>query len=190
VVGRNLEELYPDFCPSRIELPVACGQVDVGFALSEDYKSMLQDMDAMFPLGHRYVPRAATSRGFRRCDYGDYVARQVSSGRVRLSYAAGGAADVFVVRRTDVFHKHAIWNGSAISQAAALCLSVALFPLWLFSLRRPWSTDVLATDASPSYGFGERLAHVRPSAARCARRFDEETPKRSGAPTSAETGGR
>jgi hypothetical protein len=119
MVGRSADTMYPDLMSDRIELPKVCGRVDVSVALTDEHKSMINDMNVLFPNGTRHVPRRVAFRAGPRHEYIAYVARQLLSGRVRLSCTALGAADIFVVWKSDGFHQRPIWNGRLISQAAA-----------------------------------------------------------------------
>ena len=110
---------YVDLRADGVDVPVAGATCDPENLLSDGVISQLSNAKVLFPEGVANTARASGPARRDRKEYLLLTARQLAAGILRLHCKVLSCADMFVVEKPNG-KQRAIWNGSSISEAAAV----------------------------------------------------------------------
>ena len=110
---------YVDLRADGVDVPVAGATCDPENLLSDGVISLLSNAKVLFPEGVANTARASGPARRDRKEYLLLTARQLAAGILRLHCKVFSCADMFAVEKPNG-KQRAIWNGSSISEAAAV----------------------------------------------------------------------
>ena len=119
VVGRGSELKFPDLAADKVAVSSTCGHLDPLDCMDPEQAKLLRCPKRLFEGRDATLPKRSAFRAGCRAEYVKLVKKQARAGKIGFSTEPRATAGVFVVEKRGGEAQREVWDGSAVTEAAA-----------------------------------------------------------------------